>query len=220
MQKSSILLVAIVAITLTGCGSKTDASKKNFSAALNQYFDKQGDLCLRAEKWPVKVDSMDMIFEKSFSNGTANKMTALEAVGLVKEIDVDNAQGNNNKPKGGDSKVKQYELTDAAKKFYQEKVVNDGIGEEDRVEGKLCWGKRALDKVIKWEGPMEFFGHKGARVVYTYKIDNLADWAKNPAIQAAYPDVKSTLKGVGKEEDHDLGLTSEGWEAAGLDSNW
>ena len=47
---------------------------------------------------------------------------------------------------------------------------------------------------------------------------NLADWAKKPEVQAAFPVVKSILDGAGsKESKHAIKLTSQGWEAKGLD---
>ncbi len=42
--------------------------------------------------------------------------------------------------------------------------------------------------------------------------------AKKPEVQAAFPVVKSILDGVGsKESKHAVKLTSQGWEAKGLD---
>ena len=82
----------------------------------------------------------------------------------------------------------------------------------------LCWGKKALDKIVKWEGPMKFGDYQEAGITYTYKVNNLADWAKKPDVQAAFPFVKSILDGAGsKESKHAIKLTSQGWEAKGLD---
>lgn len=59
---------------------------------------------------------------------------------------------------------------------------------------------------------------KEAGITYTYKVNNLADWAKKPEVHAAFPVVKSILDGVGsKESKHAIKLTSQGWEAKGLD---
>jgi hypothetical protein len=217
MQKNIALLVAIGTIVLTACGNKTDANEKNFGAALTQYFDKKGDLCLN-ERWPVDVDisKMALIVEKNAEKygrvaGRGKQMAVLEAVGLVKSEDVAKAE------------IKRYTLTDAAKPFVQEKEV-DSFGLNGNTKTKqtdLCWGKKALDKVVKWEGPMKLGDYQEAGVTYTYKINNLADWAKKPEVQAAFPSVKSILDGAGKrEEKHAVKLTSQGWEATGLDRAW
>jgi hypothetical protein len=83
-------------------------------------------------------------------------------------------------------KVLRYELTDDGKKFYQEKEVPGLIGEKES-RGDICFGQQALDTVIKTEGPITVGDKKEMTLYYTYKIENLADWAKNPDIQRAIP---------------------------------
>lgn len=219
-----ILALGIVAgtVSLTACGNKTDANEKNFGAALTQYFDKKGDLCLNTKRWPVDLSEMDLRLQKTMQAGSANQMAALEAAGLVKgeDTEVDIMGFMDNKPTGRKAKVKRYTLTDAAKPFAQEKDV-DSIGLNGKTTVKqtdLCWGKKALDKIVKWEGPMKFGDYQEAGVTYTYKVNNLADWAKKLEVQAAFPFVKSVLDSAGsKESKHAVKLTSQGWEAKGLD---
>ena len=50
MKKNIAILAALSVATLTACGSKTDANEKNFGAAMTQYFDKKGDLCLNTKR--------------------------------------------------------------------------------------------------------------------------------------------------------------------------
>jgi hypothetical protein len=52
-----------------------------------------------------------------------------------------------------------------------------------------------------------------------HKIDNLAEWAKNPDIQRIFPGVASTLNGGGNTQmNQALKLTNQGWEAKGLNN--
>jgi hypothetical protein len=153
--------------------------------------------------------------------GTAGQMAALGAVGLVKgedtEVDIMGIMG---KPTGAKAKIKRYALTDAAKPFAREKDV-DSIGLNGKTTVKqtdLCWGRKVLAKVVKWEGPMKFGDYQEAKITYTYKIDQLADWANRPELQAAFGAVKVIIEGAGtKEAKHAIKLTSLGWEAVGLD---
>lgn len=222
MKKILALGIVAGAVSLTACGNKTDANEKNFGAALTQYFDKKGDLCLNTKRWPVDLSEMDLRLQKTMQAGSANQMAALEAAGLVKgeDTEVDIMGFMDNKPTGRKAKVKRYTLTDAAKPFAQEKNV-DSIGLNGKTTVKqtdLCWGKKALDKIVKWEGPMKFGDYQEAGITYTYKVNNLADWAKKPDVQAAFPFVKSVLDSAGsKESKHAVKLTSQGWEAKGLD---
>ena len=207
MKKNFALAIIVGAASLSACGSKTDANEKNFGAAMTQYFDKKGDLCLNQYRdFPVMVTEMDVRLQKTMQSGTANQMAALEVAGLVKCEAADKGQ--------------RCSLADAAKPFAREKETTSwGLNGSQKVtQTDLCWGKKALDKIVKWEGPMKFGDYQEAGITYTYKVNNLADWAKKPEVQAAFPVVKSILEGAGsKESKHAIKLTSQGWEAKGLD---
>ena len=74
-----------------------------------------------------------------------------------------------------------------------------------------------MDKIVKWEGPTAAGDSKEASVFYTYRIENLADWAKNPDIQRVFPGIVSTIDGAGKTQmNQALTLTNEGWTAKEL----
>lgn len=222
MKKRVIYAAVLGALVLASCGSKQDANEKNFGAAISQYLDKKGDLCLRLNKWPVDVSEMDLRLQKTMPTGTAGQMEALAAVGLVSETDteIDQIGIFDNKSTGHKFKVKRYALTDAGKKFYREQEINQiGLGGSKKVmQGDICYGKKALDKVVKWEGPMKFGDYQEANVKYLYKIDNLADWTKKPEFLAAFPDVGQIIEAAGtKEQQGGVKLTSLGWEPKGLD---
>ena len=215
MKKNIAILAALSIATLTACGNKTDANEKNFGAAMNQYFEESGDLCLNVS-WPVDLSEMDLRLQKTMQAGRANQMAALEAAGLVKGADTEvEIMGIMGRPMGAKAKIKRYTLTDTAKPFAQEKVVASiGInGKTDEKQTDLCWGKKTLDKVVKWEGPMKLGDYQEAGITYTYKVNNLADWAKKPEVQAAFPEVKITLDRAGSQEyRRTLKLTNRGWE--------
>ncbi|ALR03212.1 hypothetical protein OY18_13010 (plasmid) [Xylella fastidiosa] len=218
-MKKAIGGAVAMTILLAGCGRKTDANEKNFGTAVGQYLDKKGDLCLNITKWPVDVNDMDLRLQKSMPTGTAGRMAALEAVGLAKsEYTEVQGTGFDGKPTGVKFKVKRYALTDAAKPFERQQGVErvDLNGRTKETQTDLCWGKKALDKVVKWEGPMKFGDYQEANVKYLYKIDGLADWAKKPEILAAFPYVGQITEDAGKkEQQHGVKLTSVGWEAKG-----
>lgn len=220
-KKQLAILAVLGTVTLAACGSKTDANEKNFGAALTQYFDKKGDLCLNTKRWPVDLNEYDVRLQKTTATGPGGQMAALEAAGLVKDEDIEvDVMGIMGKPTGTKAKVKRYTLTNAAKPFAQEREVS-AIGLNGRTTEKqtdLCWGKKALDKVVKWEGPMKLGDYQEASVTYLYKVNNVAEWAKRPDVQASFPVVKSILDAAGtKPAKHPIKLTSEGWEAKGLD---
>ena len=111
------------------------------------------------------------------------------------------------------TKVLRYELTVDGKKFYQEKEVSGLIGEKES-RGDICFGQQALDTVVRTEGPIAVGDKKEMTLYYTYKIENLADWAKSPDLQNVFPGIVSTINGAGKTTlNQNLILTDHGWEA-------
>lgn len=220
-MKKEVGIAVAMTVLLAGCGSKTDANEKNFGTALGQYLDKKGDLCLNTTKWPVDVSEMDSSRQVTRPTGTAGQMAALEAVGLAKSEVVEvPAISFSGRPTGAMLKVQRYALTAAAKPFERQRdvAVLSLNGATKQTLTDLCWGKMALDKVVKWEGPMKLGDYQEASVKYQYKIDGLAEWAKRPEIQVAFPQVAQITEGAGKKErEHAVKLTSVGWEAKGLD---
>jgi len=213
MQKHVAILTMIGVIMLTASCSKTTANERNFGAALTQYFDKKGDLCLNIKKWPVDISAMDIRLEKTMPFGSATQMAALESAGLVKGVDT--VVGDQFK-----TKVKRYTLTDAAKPFIREETV-DSYGWNGKTKVKeidIRWGKMSLKKIVKWEGPIKLGDYQEADVTYTYNVTDVADWARRPEVQAAFPSIKNTLDAAGSNQARRaVKLTSQGWEAKGLD---
>jgi hypothetical protein len=202
-------------LLLVGCASKKDANEKNFSEALNSYLAKKGQLCLGIPSaWPVDLNEA----ERRGGMGTAAEMAALEKVGLVRSHEAESEYMPPLSSRPVKTKVLRYELTDNGKTFYREKD-RLGLAGNKKVQGDLCYGQQALDKIVKWEGPTAVGDSKEATAFYTYKIADLAEWAKNPDIQRVFPGIVSTIDGAGKTQmNQALTLTNQGWQPKGLDS--
>jgi hypothetical protein len=210
MKTNVLCVMVLVTLLLAGCGSKNDANEKNLSDAANAYLVKKGQLCLGlATKWPVDLQESD----RGAGSVKGSEMAALEKAGLVRsqEASVEVTPLSGTRPVK--AKVLRYELTDDGKKFYQEKEVPGLIGQKES-RGDICFGQQALDTVIKTEGPITIGDRKEMTLYYTYKIENLADWAKSPDVQSTFPGIGSTINGAGKTTlNQNLILTDHGWEA-------
>jgi hypothetical protein len=214
-MKKSLRWLLLGVLLLIGCASTKDANEKNFSEALNSYLAKKGQLCLGIPSaWPVDLNEA----ERRGGMGTATEMAALEKAGLVRshETEIDYTPPLSTRPVK--ARVLRYELTEDGKKFYREKPTLPLVGTKGK-QGDLCFGQQALEKIVKWEGPNAAGDSKEVSVFYTYKIENLADWAKSPAVQTVFPGIASTIDGAGKTlMNQALTLTNHGWAVKGFDS--
>ena len=215
MKKSLCWLMPLSVLLLLGCASKKDANEKNFSEALNSYLAKKGQVCLGIPSaWPVDLNEA----ERRGGMGTAAEMAALEKAGLVRSHEAETEYTPPFSSRPVRAKVLRYELTDNGKTFYREKD-RLGLGGNKKVQGDLCYGQQALDKIVKWEEPTAAGDSKEVLVFYTYKIENLAEWAKNSEVQRVFPGIASTIDGAGKTAmNHALTLTNQGWQTKGLDN--
>ena len=211
MNKTAISLVlgATLVASLSACNSKTSANEENFGTAVSQYFDKKGDLCLDPIKWPVDVYEIDFRQQKLYPDNAAGQMSALESVGLAKGEDVE-LPGTfvDGKSLGSKVKVRRYTMTDAAKPYLQAKP-----GKQPRI----CWGRKSLSKVIRWADPAKVGDHEESAVIYTFKLSNVADWARKPQVKEAFPELGRNVDGErSQKEKLYVKLTPNGWEALGL----
>jgi hypothetical protein len=210
-MKNDVLCVMVLGtFLLVGCGSKNDATEKNLSDATNAYLVKKGQLCLGiATKWPVNLQDSD----RGPGSVKGSEMAALEKIGLVRSQETETEVTPLSGARPVRVKVLRYELTDDGKKFYQEKEAPGLIGQKES-RGDICFGQQALDTVVRTEGPITVGDKKEVTLYYTYKIENLADWAKNPDVQSVFPGIVSTINGAGKTTlNQNLILTDHGWEA-------
>jgi hypothetical protein len=157
-------------------------------------------MCLDPIAWPVDVYDIDLRQIKLYPDGVAGQMAALEAAGLARSEDVELTN-----PK---IKVRRYTMTDAAKPF---------LHTDAKQTQRLCWGRKALNKVVRWADPAKVQDHEESAVIYTYTLSSVAPWARKPQIKEAFSILGRTVDGerVQKEKLF-VKLTPQGWEALGL----
>jgi len=196
----SLLIGVSLSAALAACNSKTSANEKNFGAAIGQYLGKKGDMCLDPVTWPVDVYETDLRQQKLYPDGVAGQMAALEAAGL--------ARGEDTEASGMKVKIRRYTMTDAARPF---------LRTDARQVSRLCWGRKSLDKVVRWADPAKVGDHEESSVIYTYKLSDVAGWARKPQVKEAFPILGRTVDGEHTQKEKlYLKLTPQGWEALGL----
>jgi hypothetical protein len=127
-------------------------------------------------------------------------MAALEAAGLARSEEVE--------VPGMKVKVRRYTMSEAAKPF---------LRTDAKQQKSMCWGRKSLSKVVRWADPAKVGDHEESSVIYTYKLSNVADWARKPQVKEAFPVLGRTVDGErAQKEKLYLKLTPQGWEALGL----
>lgn len=195
-------LCIAIAMAITACGSKDDPTRENFAATIDQYLQQNGRVCLDSTRWPAAV-----MITKTSASSVERQMMALQSVGLIKKV--------------GEAKPwsQTFDLTDAAKPYLVDRkfrIVKIGTIEEISVP-TLCWAQKKLHEVDQWDKPMQLGEFQMTEVLHTFKLENVAEWARRPEVQEAFPVIRQQLK------DGDQGkgrmpvkLTSEGWQVIAL----
>ncbi len=220
-SKSVLPLAAGLALVLAGCDSskKVSVSEETMGAAIGQYLAKNGDLCLSLNKWPVEVSEHETNHEKMLPHGIARQMSTLKMFGLVAETEGEIDQLIGKTPTGRKFKVRTFNLTDEGKKFYRPEVVQHAAlsGANPKVKGDLCYGNKAVAKVVKLDALPESGPDKEYNVRYLYKVDGLAPWATQPEFQKTFPGAANIIKDAEKKQmTHAVKVTSLGLVPRGL----
>jgi hypothetical protein len=195
---------------LLGCNSARKPDSTNFTRAINQYLDKQGQTCTSlGHEFPIDIPRTAPKGEY----GLDPQLQALQAAGLVSETDttavvhgmLDAVRGTT-----PPQPVRRYQLTAEGRKYFRD--VPGAFGKT----GGFCYGQKSVDSVVKWSEPVTADRRSRTEVMYTYKIMNLAGWAERSDIQQSFSDIRATVTGVSKlNQAMGLQLTSDGWEVVG-----
>lgn len=189
-----------------GCNSGKKPNAANFTNAINQHLAKHGQECTYfAQAFPIDVP----VSELKDQSGTVPQMAALERAGLVHGSDTTAVIHGMMGALGPSAPrpVRRYDLTNEGKKYFQAKPGTFGQS------SAFCYGQEQVDSIVKWDEPTTQDGTSVTEVTYTYKFQQLADWAKQPDVDQIFPSIKSTVEQAGTNQVVEVHLTSNGWEA-------
>jgi hypothetical protein len=139
-------------------------------------------------------------------------MPALEHAGLVAHV---NAEMKLHHQTGEDETVKalRYDLTDKGRQFVNAHPATAARG-ADASQPDLCYGHVRLGKISGWDKPRKSDDQPARAITtvhYTYTLEP-APWARDPAVQGAFPMLAHVVKGSGKMElTQDMVVADGGW---------
>jgi hypothetical protein len=200
------MLIASTLILFSGCNSSKKPNETNLRNAIDQYLLTQNRACVAMDgQFPIDVPAANW----NDKSGEGAELAALEHVGLVQssnttalvQTPANSLSLSPHKPQP----VKRYTVSGEGQKYFQK--VRGTFGQSDG----FCYGHEKTDTVVNWSEPVTQDDYSETTVTYTYKIPDLAAWAKLPEVGQAFPSISTTLGEVGKQRSITLHRTNKGW---------
>lgn len=210
MRLGNPAIIVIWVIIMCSACSKTAANKRNFKAAIQTQLDHE-PACITVSA-PKEVPSFrgeirtDANSEVLVQAGLMNRVNA-----MVKVTDYFSIF-DPHQPK--EIPGYRYDLTDAGKKY----IGSDGRPISffrDSPQQELCYGRRHVLDVVRYTEPGAAFGGVTATdVTYTWKLTEVAAWAKESAVEKAFFTGRQVSAEMEHQEAHmSLVLSNDGWHA-------
>jgi hypothetical protein len=192
-----VTVLAGAVLALGACSNPREASKANFTRAIQAYLDGQNGLCvpLPANEVPFTLPDQDL-----FPQNKA-RADALVQAGLLA------AQPTEMKPGfgSGTRPATEYRATTLGQTFLDTQAPKTLIQ-----RAAFCSGTYRVQDVTNFTEPGELMGVKLSHVEYTYTVKDGADWTRSEALGTAYPELaKHSQDRVAAKAT--LILTHDGW---------
>ena len=215
-----ILAITLTVAGLAGCNDPKAPSNQHFAKALNDHFAKNPaciDLYMFGDVHPDNGSGTGSAFPARFSSKPAFGMVnpevkqadAFVSAGLLIEQDTVFQQklmfGSGTQP----IPVRSYDLTDKGRAA----LAKPQASNQQEIFGNaphFCYGTPEVVAVERYTQPASMMGFTVSHVIYTYHLKDVPDWARDPAIAVAFPEVQQSLAGSTDGSD-DVVLTSNGW---------
>ena len=191
----STMSILMAVPLLVGCDNKRTANAGNFEQALQRYYDGHPECVVL----PIDFAIGTPVDAGGSWRGQAD---ALVRAGL---LSAGSPKGVSS-PSAGAQVTLQYALTTAGAQAIRK-------GADSFLGGMtLCYAQRRITKVASFTAPAEVLGTTALRVSYGYELRDIAGWAKDGALQDAFPPIKAALAMPSRSDTDGMVLTDKGWQ--------
>lgn len=202
------LCAVAAALAISACGSSSGVKQAELRSAIDAHLAKT-PRCIGDIAWRFPVDlrqEYDRVMEPEWA-AMLERLDTFVRLGLVRSRPVPDA------PWG---RPKRYELTDAGQQAYREFPA--GRWDPRKPAGALCYGTPVVDSIIRYTAPAETMGAVQTEVTYSYRLQQVAPWAGDTALQRLHPQIGREL---GREASRPearaiLVRASDGWQVVAL----
>lgn len=109
----------------------------------------------------------------------------------------------------------RYELTDAGRSAYREFPA--GRWDPRKAAGGFCYGTSEVDSIIRYTEPAEGAGQVQTEVTDSYRLRDMAGWARDAGFLRLYPEIERELgPGAPRQAQAILVRASDGWRVIAL----
>ncbi len=192
-MKTHVFPILAVLLLAAGC-DKTKLTRSNLQDGIDHFFARQ-----QACGGYTLEDFPKVLPASSVQSGQTMLLNALVSKGLLSKRA---AQATTS----GQPQV-EYDLTSDGRKTQ--------FSGENPVDHRLqlfCFGHKEVDTITNYDLPDQ---NRVVRVFYTWKMADIPSWAKDPAVQSAFPNVASFFRpdptGNLHKEEIALKPTEQGW---------
>jgi hypothetical protein len=185
------LTTAIAGLLLAVCHDTDTADAAHFQAALQRYYDAHRECIALPVSLPLDVLA-------GAGDTIHRSLDVLARVGLVETTPVAEA--------GASAAGTRYALTPPGEKVIRG-AADSFIGGSD-----LCFAQRRILKVTSFTDPALVLGVTSSLVTYDYDLIDVETWARDPAVQAAFPRIKTALSAPSSTATDSVVLTHDDWQ--------
>ncbi|EKT55471.1 hypothetical protein [Providencia burhodogranariea] len=202
MKFKMLASIVIAGGLLVGCDNNQTASESNFKKSIQDFLDTKPAICISAGPFPAG-------FLAQSNTRDIEQLNSLVDAGLLnksaKEVVVKDMWSSEKSGQGV-----EFNLTNEGEKFF------DNQKSQFSGSGSFCTGKMVVTEVTNFTEPAERGGQKISIANFKQKIEDIAPWAQNEKVIAAYPQIKSAQERAAKGQQSPLVLTNNGWVHIGL----
>ncbi|MET4898740.1 hypothetical protein RN629_16590 [Sphingomonadaceae bacterium jetA1] len=168
-------VAAVAALLVAGCsGDQKAASKANFKAALQEWFDRN-PVCTT-----LAVMSDIPIVREARDRSSAAGIDAAVSAGLLSVESFREVPPFGRTPED----YRRYRPTDTGKTA----IRKGRMGSVD-----ICFARREIESIETFTEPADMAGIRLSRVTYRYGLADVAPWTNDAAIKAALPAIGQIL---------------------------
>lgn len=194
--------LACLVLFVIGCGSPKDATKENFTKAIDAHLVKNDIIIsLSDNNFPV---TMQLAMNEWLKERVAKSYDALVKIGFLDVKETEKEQKNLIGNGSYRIPVKIYSLTEKGKQAFVEKS-------DTHFYSGFRVAKQKVKEIINFSEPSPVRGYTVTNVKYSVAYYEISEWAKDQDVLDAFPQIAREIDKTQTSKSATLVLMNDGW---------